>query len=103
MEIKQQYAQAHLVVAMIRILDHRAKTPPTVADVADGLGFTLEHVNFLCLKLKDKGIVDMVQDAYDVRLFIKDHLKIEAFEHEPQDDQMQTALAQFHARSERLD
>lgn len=102
METKNLYDQAHLVVAMIRVLDHRKNFPPTLADVAAGLDFSLEQTNFICLKLKDKNIIEMVEDAFEVRLFVRNHLMIEELERGCQEDQMQKALAEFQEKRKGL-
>jgi hypothetical protein len=102
METKSLYLEGHLVLAMIRILDHKNKMPPTISATAEGLDFSLEQTNLICLKLKEKGIIDMVEDAYDVRLFIKDHLLLEELEKDGQEDRMQKALAEFQEKKKGL-
>ncbi|MDD2388238.1 MAG: hypothetical protein PHP23_00670 [Desulfobacterales bacterium] len=71
------YSSAHLVVAAIRIIEHQTNAPPTVEDVGNMLSFSLEQASFVCHKLHEMGIIEAVEGAYDVRLYIVDHLKIE--------------------------
>jgi hypothetical protein len=71
------YTNAHLAVAAIRILAHKKGAPPSVDEVCHILSFSLEQGNFICNKLEEIGIVEIVEGAFGTRLFIKNHLKIE--------------------------
>ncbi|MEE8432478.1 MAG: hypothetical protein V3S16_14620 [Candidatus Desulfatibia sp.] len=71
------YSNTHLVVAAIRVLTHQKKAPPSIDEVCQALSFSLEQGNFICNKLKETGIIEVVEGAYGTRLFIKNHLKIE--------------------------
>lgn len=71
------YTHAHLLVAAIRVLAHRKNTPPSITDICQLISFSPEHGNFLCNKLKEMGIIEIIEGAYGTRLFIKNHLKIE--------------------------
>ncbi len=71
------YSNAHLVVAAIRVLDHQKNAPPSIEDVCQALSFSLEQANFICNKLEEMQIIEIVKGSYGTRLFIKNHLKIE--------------------------
>ena len=71
------YSKAHLVVAAIRVLQHQKKAPPSIDDVCDSLGFSLEQGHLIARKLFDMEIISLVEGAYGPRLYIKDHLKLE--------------------------
>jgi hypothetical protein len=71
------YSNAHLVVAAIRVLAHQKNTPPSIEDVCQTLSFSLEQGNFICNKLEEMQIIEIVEGSYGTRLFIKNHLKIE--------------------------
>ncbi|OQX00093.1 MAG: hypothetical protein BWK80_62225 [Desulfobacteraceae bacterium IS3] len=77
MENKNFYSTAHLIVAAIRVLENRQNAPPSVDEVSQSLSFSLEQINFICKKLDEIGIIEVVTGGYGTRLFIKDHLKIE--------------------------
>ena len=77
MQLTNLYTNAHLVVATIRVLTHQKSAPPSIDAVCQALSISLEHGNFICNKLAETGIVEIVEGAYGTRLFIKDHLKIE--------------------------
>jgi hypothetical protein len=77
MKIEDLYTNAHLFVAGIRLCEYRDSTQPSIEVVCQLLDFSLEQGNFICKKLIEFGVIEMVEGAFGTRLFIKDHLKIE--------------------------
>lgn len=77
MQKSDLYSNAHLVVAAIRVLTHQQSAPPSIETVCQALSFSLEQGNFICNKLAETEVIEIVEGAYGTRLFIKDHLKIE--------------------------
>jgi len=49
----------------------------------------------ICKKLKDMGIVDVIEGAYENHFFIKDHLKIEEIPKDKKEDKLEDALKKF--------
>jgi len=95
MEHTNFYSNAHLVVAAIRVLTHKNSSPPSIDDVCRTLSFSLEQGNFACKKLKEIGIIDLVEGAFGGRLFIKNHLKIEEIQKDKKEDKLDEALKKF--------
>ena len=89
------YSNAHLVVAAIRIFTHKNSKHPSLNEVCKTLSFSLEQGNLICKKLKDLGIIDMVEGAFEHQLFIKDHLKIEEISRDKKEDGLEEALKKF--------
>jgi len=89
------YSDAHLVVAAIRVLTHQNSTPPSIDEVCRIISFSLEQGNFTCKKLKDIGIVDVVEGVFGTRLFIKNHLKIEEISRDKKEDKLGETLKKF--------
>ena len=89
------YTDAHLVVAAIRVLTHQKSTPPLPEDVCRSLSFSLEHGNFLFNKLQGMEIIDMIEGGYGIRLFVKDHLKLEEIPRGIKPSGMQEELKKF--------
>lgn len=77
MKTEDLYSSAHLMVAAIRVRAHCGSTQPTVDEVCALVSLSLEQGHYLCKRLEDLGIIEAVEGAFGVRLFIKDHLKIE--------------------------
>jgi len=89
------YSNAHLVVAAIRIFTHKNSRHPSMDEICRTLSFSLEQGNLICKKLKDLGIIDMVEGAFENQLFIKDHLKIEEIPRDKKEDRLEEALKKF--------
>ena len=89
------YSSAHLVVAAIRIFTHKNSKHPSLNEICKTLSFSLEQGNLICKKLKDLGIIDVVEGAFENHLFIKDHLKIEEIPRDKKEDRLEEALKKF--------
>jgi hypothetical protein len=89
------YSNAHLVVAAIRIFTHKNSKHPSLNEICKALSFSLEQGNLVCKKLKDLGIIDVVEGAFENHLFIKDHLKIEEIPRDKKEDRLEEALKKF--------
>ncbi|MGD9082677.1 MAG: hypothetical protein PVJ50_08960 [Desulfobacterales bacterium] len=89
------YSNAHLVVAAIRILTHQNSTPPSMDEVCRIIYFSPEQGNFICKKLREIGVVDMVEGGFGTRLFIKNHLKIEEIPKAKKEDALEKSLKAF--------
>ena len=89
------YSNAHLVVAAIRIFTHKNSKHPSLNEICKTLSFSLEQGNLVCKKLKDLGIIDVVEGAFENHLFIKDHLKIEEIPRDKKEDRLEEALKKF--------
>jgi hypothetical protein len=92
---KHLYDEAHLVVAAIRVLEHQKGSPPSIDDVCRMLTFSLEQGNLVCRKLEELEIVEVVEGAYGIRLFIRNHLKLEDIPREAKEDRFDEALKKF--------
>jgi hypothetical protein len=95
MQYPDLYSNAHLVVAAIRIFTHKNSKNPSLNEICATLSFSLEQGNLICKKLKDLGIIDVVEGAFENHLFIKDHLKIEEIPRDKKEDKLEEALKKF--------
>lgn len=79
MEVKSRdlYTSAHLFISAIRVCEHQNNSPPTVEDICQILSMSIERSSYICRKLKELGIIDVVEGSFGNRLFVRDHLKIE--------------------------
>ena len=95
MQYPDLYSNAHLVVAAIRIFIYKNSKHPSLNEICATLSFSLEQGNLICKKLKDLGIIDVVEGAFENHLFIKDHLKIEEIPRDKKEDKLEEALKKF--------
>jgi len=89
------YSDAHLVTAAIRVIEHRNSAPASVDNVCQTLSFSIEQGHFICRKLQEMGIIDVVEGAFGTRLFIKNHLKIEEIPKGEKGSSLTEALKKF--------
>jgi len=89
------YESAHLFVAAVRLLAHKDQSPPDIDQVCELLNLSQERGGFICRRLEDIGAVEVVKGAYGLRLFVRDHLKIEEIPKEEAHDKLQDELSKF--------
>ncbi|MDP2643481.1 MAG: hypothetical protein Q8P24_00935 [Desulfobacterales bacterium] len=96
-EEKNIYSDAHLFVAVVRVLGHQKAAPPSIDEVCQALSFSPEHGNLVYRKLIEIGAINSIEGAYDTRLFIMDHLKIEKIPRETQTGKLDAELKKFQS------
>lgn len=89
------YSNAHLIVAAIRVLEHQNAAPPSIDDLCKALSYSLERGNLMCKKLKDLGIIDIIEGAFGIKLIIKNHLLIEDISKELKESSLADDLKKF--------
>ena len=95
MQGKNFYSEAHLVVAAIRILEHQNSASPSIDEVCRTISFSLEQGNFVCRKLKEINIIEVVEGAFGTKLFIKNHLLLEKIPQGATEDNLEKELKKF--------
>lgn len=71
------YTEAHLLVAALRIHEHRSAQPATIEDLCRLLDFSAERGGIVLRRLAELGAVEVVQGSFGDRIFLRDHLRIE--------------------------
>ena len=97
MQGKNFYSEAHLVVAAIRILEHQNSASPSIDEVCRTISFSLEQGNFVCRKLKEINIIEVVEGAFGTKLFIKNHLLLEEIPQGATEDNLEKELKKFQS------
>ena len=59
------------------------------------LSISVEQGSYISRKLKEYQVIEMVESAYGPRIFIQDHLKLEAIPAQEQEDRLGEALKEF--------
>ncbi len=95
MKGKDFYSDAHLVVSAIRILEHRNSVPPSIDEVCRIISFSMEQGNFVCRKLNEMNIINVVEGAFGTKLFIKNHLLLEDIPKGATEDNLEKELKKF--------
>ena len=101
--------EGHLILAAVRILSHRAGTPPTIDAVAELLGMPPETVRLKVSALQEIEAIVVVDSAYERHLEVGVHTAVDDLVPEADRTGMDEALADFdrrkleeHERMERL-
>ena len=89
------YSSAHLFVAAIRILEHQNSASPSIDDVCRMLSFSPEQGNYICRKLKELDIIEVVESAFGNKLYIRNHLEIEDIPKGEQVSRLEEELKNF--------
>ena len=93
--MKDLYDKSHLVLAAVRVLEHRHQEPPSVEKVCNLLALSLEQGHLICQKLQGMAALEMVDGPYGNRLFIRDHLKVEEIPRDGKETSLQEELERF--------
>lgn len=96
------YANAHLVVAAMRIIEHQSAAPASIEALCKALSFSLEQGHHICRKLAEMEIIGMVEGAYGIKLYIKDHLKIEEIPKGPVESKIEKELQKFQTAKKQI-
>ena len=98
------YNEAHIFVAAIRILLHRKGTAPSVEEVCEMIGISVEAGMAVCRKLKQLGIMEIIDDPFSIRLSVANHLEIEKLPRELKDEgKLAKDIEQFMAKKVNMD
>lgn len=92
-----RYEKSHLMVAAIRVLEHRNGRAPSMLDVSEMLSFSLEEVGFVGKKLTDLGAIEITEGPYGRRLFLKDHRKLEEIPREEDGKGLAAEIEKFQS------
>jgi DNA-binding MarR family transcriptional regulator len=98
MERSLPRGEAHIVVAAVRVLAHKSGRPAAIEEIAELLGWSKELTGHLVRALEARGIVRTIKSPFDVRVEVKDHLKIEELPVEDQGPGLQDEVEEFHER-----
>jgi hypothetical protein len=102
MDSKSLYVEGHLFVAAIRILENQNGAPPALAQIAKIIGVSIEQTGLISRRLREAGIVDQVEGAYDNRWIVADHLKLEGLPRDVEASQLDSALKKFQSERSQM-
>lgn len=98
-----QYREAHLYVAAIRLLSHRQPGAPAMSDIGALLDVSQESALAVCRRLAKQDIVKLIDDPFTVRVTIENHLAIEDLpREEKQNDALSQELEKFMAKKQEM-
>jgi hypothetical protein len=95
---RPSYEDGHLIVAAVRVLSSKAAKPPTPEDIADLLGLAPEFVRSLVMLLGNEGVLRVIENPFEIRAEIADHLQLEDLPKESERSSIQSDLDDFMER-----
>lgn len=95
MKKRSPYAEGHLVVAAVRVLEYQKNVPPSVEDVGVLLSVSREQAYRMCNKLNDLSIIKILEGPFGNKVTILDHLQLEEITKEDQAPGMEAELEKF--------
>ncbi len=98
MDIAPSYEEGHLLVAAVRILQHKDGRSPTPEEVASLLGFSNEKTYVLVHELRQRGILKGLEGPFGIRLDVGDPVPIEELPRGGSGPSIEGELAEFHSR-----
>lgn len=72
------YDEAQILLAGIRLFQHRENRLPSLKDLAEFTRFSPESVHHLCNRLEKIGALERIRGAFDDRICLKDPWKAES-------------------------
>jgi len=76
------YYKGHLIVAALRLFLHQKGIQPSVKDLCAMTSYSKEAIYFILSRLEMEGIVEIVKGAFDEKVYLKDHTRLEALPRE---------------------
>ena len=99
MSFTPSYQESHLVVAAVRILEHKSGKSPSADEIADLAGLGREKVHVLIHELAQRRILRVLQTPFDVRVDVIDPKPLEDLPKEDTGPGVAEELADFSERS----
>lgn len=72
------YEEAQILLAGVRLFQHREKRMPSLKELAEFINFSVESVHHLCGRLEGIGALERIRGAFEDRICLKDPLQAEA-------------------------
>ena len=94
--ITQDVGHAH--VAAVRVSQFRNGRPPTIEEVAEVLGSTVELTNHRLRALERAGIVTIVENPFEAHVSVRDHLALEKLPAAVDESALSDAVSDFRKR-----
>lgn len=94
------YADAHLFVAAVRILEHSKGRSPSLKEIADMLDLSSEETARISRRLDDAGIIRTAVSGTEERFYIIDHILIENLPKEVKAPAMMEEVMRIKAEKE---
>jgi hypothetical protein len=93
------YEKGHIVVAAIRVLEHRQERAPTAEEITELTGLPGELTGVILNGLEEMEVLRSIESPYDMRYEIVDHLRLEELPREEDSPKLRDEVDSFHERA----
>ena len=100
MEFTPGYEESHLLVAAVRVLQHREGRSPTPDEVAELLRMSSEKIHILVHELRKRGVLRALEGPFELRLDVGDPAPLEALPKGQTGPAIASELEQFHSEQQ---
>ena len=76
-EEKVFYYKGYVITEAIRIFIHHKGIQPSIKDLSATTSYSKETVYFICNRLEEHVIVEVVKGAFDEKVYLKNHTRLE--------------------------
>lgn len=95
------YEQGHLFVAALRLFLHKHSRPPSVREISEMLQISPEMGHYLCNRLEKLQVLEVVEGAFEERICLKDHLRLEELPREEKASTLEAEVQRLKEERER--
>ena len=88
-------------MAALRLFVHKNDRPPSIREIGEMIGMSVEMGNYLCNRLAQLGVVEVVEAFFEEKVTLKNHLLLEELPHEEKASTFEAEIRKFKEDSEK--
>ncbi len=89
------------MVAALRLFLFKNQRPPSVRELSEAIDLSPEMGHYFCNRLSRLGVIEIVEGAFEERVYLKDHLKLEELPREERLSSLEAEVLRHLEESER--
>lgn len=93
------YYQGHVIAAAIRLFIHNKGIQPSISGLSEMTSYSKESLYFVCSRLEKEGILEVVKGAFEEKIYLKDHRRLEDLQKETNRVDLREDIERLHDES----
>lgn len=89
------------MVAALRLFLFRNQRPPSVRELSEAIDLSPEMGHYFCNRLSRLGVIEIVDAAFEERVYLRDHLKLEELPREERLSSLEAEVQRHLEESQR--
>lgn len=90
------YYQGHVIAGAIRLFIHKKGIQPSISGLSEMTSYSKESLYFVCNRLEKEGILEVVKGAFDEKIYLKNHLRLEGLQKETNRVDLREDIERLH-------